>query len=232
MSVDGYSVVAGEYYDPLLHPTCANFGELSRRYIVPRVFDLLPRTRRILEVGAGKSTVAEIVRESNLDIKLTLLDSSKEMLESSRLWAEFYDFVVADARCTGLPQGGFDLVVSSLGDPYNTKEFWFEISRLLQPTGTCLFTAPAPEWALAFRSADHLTEAEFVLSGGAIVSVPSFVPTHDEQVALIEGSSLAVESADEFSISDLTGVISPKLKENLRTDRLVVLRGYQVCKAQ
>jgi ubiquinone/menaquinone biosynthesis C-methylase UbiE len=231
MGTDQYSVIANEYYDALLHPTCANFDELSRRYLECRIAEQLFEDRAILEVGAGKSVVADVVRRSRSSVKLTLLDSSKEMLALSRKSAGFAEFIVADAKSTGLPEASFDLIVSSLGDPYNTNEFWHEISRLLRPQGVCLFTTPAPEWALAFRDESHLREAEFVLSDGRIIFVPSFVVTYNEQIALIERARLNIESTEEFCVSDLTGFISPKLKANMRKDNPVVLRGFQVRKA-
>jgi ubiquinone/menaquinone biosynthesis C-methylase UbiE len=230
MSVGGYSAVAGEYYDAALHPTCANFGELSRRYIERRIDRLLARTRTILEVGAGRSVVAKILKEHRSKVELTLLDSSSEMLSASQDWAKSSNFVVADAQSTGLPQGYFDLVISSLGDPYNTFEFWREISRLLQPNGICLFTTPAPEWARSFRDMSNLKEAEFILSTGATVRVPSFVPSHEEQLALVESAGLKVESVEVFSVSDLTGRVSPKLECNLDSESPIVLRGFEIRK--
>jgi ubiquinone/menaquinone biosynthesis C-methylase UbiE len=196
----------------------------------PRILKHLLKTWAILEVGAGKSVVAEAVKASHSNVKLTLLDSSKEMLAISKGWAEFAEFVVADARSTGLPKASFDLIVSSLGDPYNTNEFWQEANRLLRPRGVCLFTTPAPEWALAFRDKNHSSEAEFVLSDGRTVFVPSFVPTYEEQVSLIERSGMNIDSVEEFCVSDLTGGISPKLRANLRVENPVVLRGFEVHK--
>ena len=64
----------------------------------PRTLKHLLKTWAILEVGAGKSVVAEAVKASHSNVKLTLLDSSKEMLAISKGWAEFAEFVVADAR--------------------------------------------------------------------------------------------------------------------------------------
>jgi SAM-dependent methyltransferase len=231
MAVRDYSVIASEYYDAALHPTCANFGELSRRYIEPRLFKGFSNYHAILEVGAGKSMVATIIETKKLRCpRLTLLDISREMLAISRRFAEFAELVVADAKSTGLPDAAFDLIVSSLGDPYNTDEFWREVNRLLRPGGACLFTIPAPEWAFAFRSAAHAREAEFVLSSGEIVFVPSFVPVYEEQIRLIENVGLVIENSEEFRSSDLSGAVSPKLVPNLDERNPIVVRGFQIRK--
>jgi SAM-dependent methyltransferase len=226
-----YSFVAGEYYNPALHPTCANFDNLSRRFLEPEIGDSIRGAISVLEVGAGRSVVAPTFEKLGVALDLTLLDSSKEMLASSSPWAHLVKFIIADSRSTGLPSGSVDLLVSSLGDPYNTAEFWQEVSRLLKDGGCCLFTTPTPEWALHFRATGHLNEAEFVLADSSIVNVPSFVPSPEEQKRLFTSAGLCVEKSKDFSIRELAEPVSEKLKLPGATGKaLAVLRGFRLRK--
>jgi len=226
-----YSFVAGEYYNPALHPTCANFDNLSRRFLEPEIGNAITGALSVLEVGAGRSIVAPTLEKTGVALNLVLLDSSKEMLASSFRWAHLAKLMVADSRSTGLPSESVDLVVSSLGDPYNTADFWQEVSRLLKSGGCCLFTTPAPEWALHFRTSNHLNEAEFVLADSTVVNVPSFVPSPEEQERLFANAGLCVEESKDFSVDDLAEPISEKLKlPELRDKALAVLRGFRLRK--
>src|SRR5882762_6235910 len=163
-AVQSYDCVAAEYYDTERHPTCSNFGELSERFIASRFPHKADSWTTILEVGAGRSMVAPLMTGVGLQLdRLTLLDCSSVMLAYSQPWAcSGAKLVVADAQSTGLARSSFNLIVASLGDPYNRLPFWQEVSRLLRSGGICLFTSPAFEWASRFRGGDS-DYAEFLL---------------------------------------------------------------------
>ena len=123
--VPSYQLVADEYYDDSRHPTCVNFGELSTLFLDERLRRLAPYSCKALDVGAGRSILARIFEEQNLPIaNVTLLGQSNEMLKHSERWIVLgAKPIVVDARHTGLPDGEFDIIVSSLGDPYNCLNF-------------------------------------------------------------------------------------------------------------
>ena len=82
-NISTYETLAPEYYDPVRHPTCANFRYASKQIIKPWL-EKLTDYRPICEVGAGKSVAAELLLEageSTADLFLT--DSSQSMLEYS-----------------------------------------------------------------------------------------------------------------------------------------------------
>ncbi len=58
--VPPYDALASEYYDAQLHPTCANCGELSSRFLSTHFGKHAISTRSALEVGTGKSILAEV----------------------------------------------------------------------------------------------------------------------------------------------------------------------------
>lgn len=232
--ISSYDNIAAEYYDPIRHPTCANFAELSGAFLAPRIRKRASSASNILEVGAGRSIAAPVVASEGLPYaKLILLDASPRMLEHSREWERRgARLIVADASDTGLMPESVQLIVSSLGDPYNSLRFWWEIERLLEPGGTCLFTTPANEWAERFRAACDLEAAEFLLANGTTVRVRSDIPRVERQIEIINSARLCVVDTQSFSVGELSQRISPKLLVSESTDRLPIVRGFAVVKQQ
>jgi SAM-dependent methyltransferase len=137
--------------------------------------------------------------------------------------------LLASATKVPFPSERFDLIVSSLGDPYNNLEFWEEVSRLLRPRGVCLFTTPSPEWASRFRSQGEQAKAEFVLRDGHRVWVPSLIPDQAAQKDLITDAGLRITETEGMSLASLNGLISPKLRVS-DNPAMPVVRGYVVQK--
>ena len=79
-----YDRLADEYYDGDQHPTCRNFRQASEVFL--RELDLRAIVRgRVLELGAGDSLVAKLLREELIDPdQLVLTDASARMLSHSR----------------------------------------------------------------------------------------------------------------------------------------------------
>ncbi len=228
-----YDLVAAEYYDPLRHPTCANFGELSARFLAERLLKRARLDARVLEVGAGRSIAAPILADAGHPVtSLTLLDESAAMLAHSAEWqSRGATMIVADACATALRAASYDVIVASLCDPYNRPAFWQEMTRLLSPNGCCLATLPAHEWVACFRDGGRINEAEFVLANGRRIAMPSFVPQVESQLAMIAGAGLQVIEAATFSAADLTGISSPKLNVFAAGGQGPVLRGLTAVKA-
>jgi ubiquinone/menaquinone biosynthesis C-methylase UbiE len=228
-----YDLVAAEYYDAQRHPTCANFGELSVRFLGERILKLAPPGSRILEVGAGRSIVAPILADAGRPLaSLTLLDESAAMLAHSAEWqSRSVAMIVADACATALRAANYDVIVASLCDPYNRPAFWQEMTRLLSPNGCCLATLPAHEWVACFRDGGKIDDAEFVLADGRRIAMPSFVPPVERQLAMVAAAGLQVIDMATFSAADLTGTPSPKLNVFAPGSKAPVLRGLTSVKA-
>ena len=227
-----YEQLAAEYYDAERHPTCANFREASAKFLAE--FLLANPGARICEVGAGKSLVAELTEEHLSRYHLVLINSSPTMLRYSAKWATLgVELIVGQADRIPVESDSIDILVSSLGDPYNTARFWTEVQRVLRPGGTALFSTPAYEWASAFRPAgspDLMTSAEFELVTGAHVFVPSYIYKKTEQQAIIEEAGLIVECVRDISLADLNAErVSPKLLIG-QTRGSSIVTGYVVKK--
>lgn len=230
LTVSTYEDVAAEYYNPVRHPTCANFSDLSNAYLRPRLRKYASAGANILEVGSGRSTVASTLQEKGLPItRLTLLDQSPRMLAYSRGWGgKGARLIVGDACRTPLPGQSFRLIVSALGDPYNCPAFWREVARLLKAGGVCLFTTPAAEWATRFRLPTTQSHAEFVIADGKTVLVPSRIPTREQQLSMIAGAGLQTVEDEGLSAEKLSHPPSPKLLLDQETVRLPIVRGFTV----
>lgn len=228
--VSSYEDIAAEYYDPVRHPTCANFADLSQQFLIPRIHKYAQVASNMLEVGAGRSVGAPVMVSEGLPlVNLTLLDLSPGMLDHSRKWAaRGAHFIIGDACNTGLPSTSFQLIVSSLGDPYNYLTFWQEIRRLLDRVGVCLFTIPAPEWAARFRAKSDPAIAEFLLTTGARVLVRSNIPPIEKQIEMITTAGLRVDEMQDLSSADLAGPRSPKLIIEHDTAHLPIVRGLKI----
>lgn len=226
-----YEDVASEYYDGERHPTAANFRNASALLLEAWLPAAFPQDGEIVEVGAGRSLLAEQLHDVGMPMdSLTLTDASEVMLDYSRVWERYGARIeVADAASLPIEDGTVALLVSILGDPYNTPAFWREVARVLRPDGTCLFTTPSHRWSEAFRAQAEEPPlcAEFVVGGGPVL-VPSFIYPVEEQTRLIEDAGLHVADVSEVRLSQLSkGALSPKITRSINGNDSVVT-GYRM----
>jgi SAM-dependent methyltransferase len=207
-----YEDLAGDYYDSQLHPTCANFREASLSLLIPWLRGLATAGASILEVGAGSSIVSEWLAGDKRRVeRFVAADLCWNMLRYSLDQGTSAELVVCDAQQLPFTSNSFDIVVSSLGDPYNTIQFWNEAKRVLKKGGHVLFTTPSFEWAQQFRNGEK--RAEFEMSSGEVLAVPSYVLSEEDQCVLIRNSGLTpvrISQVDENQLKNTPR--SPKLQ--------------------
>ncbi len=215
-----YTDLASEYYDAARHPTCANFREASCVLLATWLPGFARPGSKVLEVGAGASIVADWLAKGGRTVaRFVATDLSPDMLAYSHGSIDAIDYVICDAQQLSFISESFDIVVSSLGDPYNTPSFWREAARVLRVGGHVLFTSPSFEWALKFRGGADT--AEFVTSDGGEILVPSYVKPDDEQSRMIE--------ANGFILVDIRTVEDTALRATPRSPRLRpgrIVSGY------
>ncbi len=210
-----YDAVAAEYYDADRHPTCRNFREASERLIAMLLADDRLDGLTLADVGAGDSVLAALLvrRGVSLD-KLTLVDESSSMLGHSKEWIDRgAGFSISSADNLPFDDASVDVLIASLGDPFNETGFWQEVGRVLAPEGRFIFTTPSSEWARAYRSLEGLgmASAVFELTTGSMSSLPSLILDSEDQKALIAKANLAVSEIAGMTAASLTPPLSPKL---------------------
>jgi hypothetical protein len=118
---------------------------------------------------------------------------------------------ISDARSLPSADFAYDLIVSSLADPYNDAQFWTEIARVIDRKGLWILTTPSNDWAKRFRIDGEKKRAEFILSNGTYVSVPSYTYDVDYVVNSIANLGGRLEAYRGLHTSTLDGDVSPKI---------------------
>jgi ubiquinone/menaquinone biosynthesis C-methylase UbiE len=201
-----YDNVAHEYYDERAHPTCYNFNRLSRQFI-ERQFPEPWNGQATVEVGAGASSVAALLHARGYSlVGLLITDASAAMLRYSERWIDLgASMLVCDASRIGATNEAYSLLIASLGDPYNTPSFWAEAHRVVKPGGRVLFTTPSYEWSARFRGVDSDAArlAEFLLTSGERLSLPSIVAPLSAQIKMMEDAGFQVTGFESLGTEAL-----------------------------
>jgi SAM-dependent methyltransferase len=223
--VHRYEDIAAEYYDAIRHPTSANFRQASALVLAEVLPGRVGPDSNVAEVGCGDSLLMEVLADRGLEVgRATLTDSSPTMLSYSEHWrGPGVHLVLADAEHLPFADESQDLVVSVLGDPYNTEPFWQELGRTLAVGGHAVYTTPSFEWSRGFRG--EAEQAVFDRRDDEDMAVSSIVLPPDEQEARIERAGLALRQRIDVPLRSITGQISPKLGV-LRNPDAAVVTGY------
>lgn len=233
---DYYEALSDEYYDRILHPTCANFRTLSYDFVRRALYETAHPINRSLEVGAGRSIVAELRRNGLDRIRwLTISDKSRGMLRHSNELNDYYeeeklvDIIDSQRIHYNFDNMKFDLVVSSLADPYNSRAFWRSLRKLVVGGGRVIFTTPSYEWTRIFRrenQSNMFGVAEFQSVCGTTLHVPSIVLSPDDQIAMCQEFGFEVEYLEQIYCNSIPlEELSPKLKAT-RSKRQPAVTGY------
>lgn len=226
-----YSEVADEYYDPAVHPTCANFRSASKALLADLgIFEGIS-ARSVLELGAGRSLVAEMMIERGVPLdRLVITDKYEEMLSHSKR------FEMAGARLQVLDAsnvyGGvekFDLIVAVLADPYNTPALWKNLLRLSSKRGLIALTFPSYDWMKSYRLLKEHVESKysvFQTREGSLLNLPSFIWPTEKVIKYGRSVDLILLKHLTFRVAHLSaGNISPKLLSS-GDDQLPIVEGY------
>lgn len=235
-----YEYISTEYYNRILHPTCYNFRMASKIFLITEL-KKFTKVCRILETGAGLSLVGEIAHETGQHFGSVIIsDISEAMLGYSIGWLKQHpvrydvELLCSDAENLPLKESTFDVIISTLGDPYNSSDYWKECFRVLRDGGEVCFTTPSYEWAAKFRNKIELSgihEAQFVLADGEYVTVPSFIYSDEQQKDLISDCGFVEIETSKVTLDELGGNnISEKL--SLIGDKnLPVITVYRAIKS-
>lgn len=141
-----YDDIAEEYYKDY-HLTSRNLDHASREFFSNFIF-LQNNTGLVLELGAGKGKTQEYLNinpsyiiQTDLSYKMLLLRSKESCLNK------------VQCNSLNLPflKNSFSIITAFLYDPFNLKELYSEITRVLKKNGIFIGTLPHPKFALTIR---------------------------------------------------------------------------------
>ncbi|MCA1288170.1 class I SAM-dependent methyltransferase [Salipiger bermudensis] len=208
-----YEELAGEYYDTSRHPTCRDLRKLSLSLIAPILDIGIPGRGNLLEVGSGRTILAPAAAAAGALSRTFITDSSPTMLTYSRRWLD-HGATIFECRAdaTNMPDESVSLMLASLGDPYNTLQFWQEAARILRPDGCVIFTTPSYQWSKKFRIGSDSSVAEFLNERGETVHVPSLVYDSFEQSQLVAEAGMEIVDSSSVGLNVLGANVAPKLQ--------------------
>jgi len=228
-----YSLLAQEYYDSEAHPTCANLNELSRQYINQELTG--ESYTNALELGSGLSSVAPLRKNGFLNLQqLVVSDKSDAMLTWSNKFQDQIDNkVLADNEMLldSFIENQFDLVVCSLGDPYNNKNFWHGLRAICRVGATIIFTTPSYSWSSSYRILEHSPpdKALFITKDNNEIYSSSYILDISQQLNLVKSAELKPIGCNFLYINDINeNKVSPKFNND---EIIEIVVGYRIKKS-
>lgn len=203
---EGYNKVA-KYFTEEKRITTRNFHELSIPFFENIFNNYVNDESHILEVGPGQGWLRATV---NTNCKTYFYaDISKEM---SDINSSTTNKIVTSVRCIPYPTETFDIILSSLGDPYFYPEAFCEFFRLLKSDGYLAFSLPAKQWASFLRSdLPSQNKTKFILDTGDVAEVFSFSYSIDEIKGLLKNIGFELIFAESIKAGSLTNEVSPAI---------------------
>jgi hypothetical protein len=161
-------------------------------------------------------------------LSISLVDESPVMLQHSdedllKISRVFY----SDVSRFQIDQG-FDLAISSLGDPYNSVESWAQVASHVNQNGYLFYSTPTLEWAMRFRIGEEGTKvhvSRFLDRDGRIHDLPSIVIGLEQQLSLFASVGFHLKKTSDFYVEDLSSPVSQKLVA-AGQNHVPIVRGY------
>ena len=190
-----WRAAAVDYYDDACHPRTAILRVLSanllRSWLAQATLD---SEAPLLDVGSGRSLGIDVTAA-----RIVAVDWSAEMLSPiDRSGRVIY--LLGDAEQLPVASGTINVVVASLGGPFNTAAFWSESRRVLRPGGAAAMTTPSYHWAIADRTPsigeDDIDHTAVWEGRGGNRSFTSIVMPDDRQVEMVESVGFRLRHVD------------------------------------
>lgn len=224
----GYNLIASEFTDEL-RLTTANFHDLSYDFFRSNIEACAKPDSSALDLGTGRGYLLPLL--GTRFHKVVALDLSIEMLKHIDLPTGNVFQACGSAFQLPFADHLFDVIVSSLADPYLRGEALHEVGRVLKKQGVLILSSPTRDWSDAVRS-EKPANTRFISSSGADNEVYSFTYTNNGLLHLIIQSGFQIEYFCVVRGEELrrySRVISPALTQaaqhlGIEFDRLPILQ--------
>lgn len=205
----GYDILADEYYEPR-HITSRNFDAATQACLRERPCSL-PNHGLALDLGAGKGRLGEYCgltprRIVQADISLRMLALPGREFALGR--------VLADALALPFRTAAFTIVAAFLFDPFNARDLFAEVARVLSPGGIFIGTIPHYDWGVALRSSGgkSVDEAVFILKTGERIAQLSMLSRPEQLVQELTVAELQVVRTEALTLPQDVTRISPDIE--------------------
>ena len=197
----GYSLIADEFTEEK-RVTTHNFHMLSIDFF-QGIINRFPKNEpSILEIGPGQGWLRKTCLWPS--IKYDIVELTREM--AGHNMAD--NTIIASVANMPIPSHTYDVVLSSLGDPYFYPAALCEICRVLKPGGLFAFSLPSDQWARALRGdADETTT--FISESGQAAQTYSFVFPREELENLLIDCGFEIIQLDSLKGSVITKTKEP-----------------------
>jgi len=162
----------------------AEVQRLMARGLLARVEEVLPRARKILEVGCGTGYLTALLRQANREAELVALDLDAALLAQarSRLGPDpRVSWLVADGEF--FDRGDFDLIISNAAFQWFTRpqETLQAYARILSPGGCLAFSSLGPRTFRELETSLSLAAAALHLERTPEIPAQKFLTLQDWQ---------------------------------------------------
>jgi SAM-dependent methyltransferase len=169
----------------------------------------------VADLGCGSGRTGAWLRDHGAEA-IDGVDVTPEMLEPARRRGVFRSLTEADVAATGLADGAYDLVTTSLVDEHlaDLRPLYAEAGRLLRPGGTYVIVGFHPHFIMASGMPTHFDDAT-----GEPVAIVTHVHQLSDQVAAAHAAGFRLAELRERLVDDAWIALKPKWE---------ALRGHPV----
>lgn len=164
------------------------------------------RVERAADLGCGTGRTGTWLREHGVG-HVDGVDLSAGMLALAEKRGAHDSLTRGDVRSTGLPEEGYDLVISSLIDEHlpDLDPYYAEARRLTAPGGHCVLVAYHPQFMMVSGMPTHFTDAS-----GEDVAIATHVHLIGDHVRSALAHGWRLEEMSEAVVDDAWVSVKPK----------------------
>ncbi|MEV2277008.1 class I SAM-dependent methyltransferase [Nocardiopsis sp. NPDC049922] len=163
---------------------------------------------RAADLGCGTGRTGAWLRERGVP-HVDGVDLSEGMLSLARQRGAHTTLAQGDVRDTGLPGGGYDLVISSLIDEHlpDLAPYYAEAWRLAAPGGSLVLVAYHPQFIMVSGMPTHFTDA-----AGEDVAISTHLHLLSDHTRAAMAAGWTLAELAEATVDDAWVTAKPKWK--------------------
>jgi SAM-dependent methyltransferase len=164
------------------------------------------RLHRVADLGCGTGRTGVWLRSHGVEC-IDGVDLTAEMATVARDTGLYARVVEGDVRSTGLPDGGYDLVICCLVDEHlpELPSLYREVRRLLGPHGFFVLVGYHPFFIMSAGMPTHFDRTD-----GESIAIETYVHLASEHVAAARAVGLTAVELHEGLVDDTWVELKPR----------------------